>query len=474
MLRIYNTLTREIEEFYAAGGKKVSMYSCGPTVYDYIHIGNIRTFLFADVLRRWLEYSNYTVKQVMNITDVGHMLHDADTGADKVEEAATKEKISPQEITAKYTEYFFKTVKALNIEPAFAYPKATENVPQMIEIIKKLLKKGFAYEVDGDIYYDVEKFSKYGWLSGNLTAMLEAGYRVEVNSKKKNPLDFALWIKNPNHIMQWPSPWGNGYPGWHIECSAMSMRYLGEMLDIHTGGEDNKFPHHECEIAQSEGATGKEPFVRYWLHASHLLVDGKKMAKSDKNFYTLDDLVKKGYEPRVVRYALTSAHYREQQNFTFAALDSARSAIAKLDAVWSRLSEKNKPKTDKDPVDLDLLAMRARENFTAAMDDDLNVPKALGVLFDFVRDVNSGLDVGADGLKAAEKFINDAVFGVFGLELRNAAAETVPATVSELLNERETARRAKDYKKADEIRGKINLLGFEIDDGATGARVRKI
>jgi cysteinyl-tRNA synthetase len=413
----------------------------------------------------------------MNITDVGHMLHDADTGNDKVEEAAVKEKVSPQEITAKYTEYFFQTIKTLNIEPAFVYPKATENVPQMIEIIQKLLKKGIAYEAEGDIYYDVAKFKKYGSLSGNSLAKLEAGYRVEVNSKKKNPLDFALWIKNPNHIMQWPSPWGNGYPGWHIECSAMSMRYLGETIDIHTGGEDNKFPHHECEIAQSEGATGRT-FVRYWMHASHLLVDGQKMSKSLNNFYTLDDLVKKGYEPRVLRYALISAHYREQQNFTFAALDSARSAIAKLDAVWSRLSEKNKPTTNKDLVDLDLLVAEARENFTAAMDDDLNVPKALGVLFDFVRGVNSGLDAGAEGLKVAEKFINDTVFGVFGLELRNTVAETVPAAVAGLLKEREVARQNKDYKKADEIRDQIKTLGIKVVDSLDvdedGPRLRKI
>ncbi len=473
MLQIYNTLTREIEEFKTLNGKRVSMYNCGPTVYSYPHIGNLRACLFADTLRRYLEFSGFKVRQVMNITDVGHMQGDADTGTDKMEAAAAKEKIDPLAVARKYEKIFFEYINLLNCEPAYKYPRASEHVKEMIKIIASLLKNGYAYLSENDVYFDVTKFSAYGNLSGNTIAALEAGHRVEINSKKRNPADFALWIHNPNHLLQWDAPWSRGYPGWHIECSAMSMKYLGETIDLHTGAEDNKFPRHECEIAQSEGATGKK-FVRYWLHLSFLLVDGKKMAKSDNNFYTLDDLTKKGYEPRAVRFALISAHYREQQNFTFAALDAAKSAVSKLDAVWSRLSEKKVLSKNTEPTDLILLSDKAREGFIAAMDDDLGMPKALGILFEFIRDTNAALDKGATGQAAAKKLIKDVVFGVLGLELKNIAAEIVPAAVAELLKERIAARIAKDYKKADELRGQINSLGFEIEDGSAGARVKKI
>jgi cysteinyl-tRNA synthetase len=337
-LKIYNSYTRQVEEFKSQEEKKVKMYSCGPTVYDYVHIGNLRSFLFADVLRRTLEHNGFAVNQVMNLTDVGHMLNDAEAGNDKVEAAAAKEKTTPQEITKKYSEYFFATIKKLNIEPAAEYPKASDNVKEMQEIIKKLVLNGFAYAADGDIYFDISKFKKYGQLSGNTLEKLDAGSRVEINPKKRNPLDFALWISNDNHVMNWPfAPWSEkGYPGWHIECSAMAMRYLGETIDLHTGGEDNKFPHHECEIAQSECATGKI-FARYWAHSSFLLVDGKKMSKSLNNFYKVEDLEKRGYDAADIRFCLISAHYREQQNFTFESLAAAKKARARLGELYARL-----------------------------------------------------------------------------------------------------------------------------------------
>jgi len=282
MLKLYNSLTKQKEIFQSLAEEKkkkklVTMYTCGPTVYDYVHIGNLRSFLVADLLRRFLEFKGYKVKQVMNITDVGHMTSDAESGEDKMEAAARREKKDPWQIAEFFTKAFFADAQKINLKKAWKYPRATDHVKEMIKIIEKLVKNGYAYEVNGSVYFDLSKFSDWGKLSGNKLEDLIAGARVEVISEKKNPYDFALWIKNPAHIMQWDSPWGKGYPGWHIECSAMAMKYLGEMIDIHTGGEDNKFPHHESEIAQSEGATGKQ-FVRYWLHVKHLMVDGEKMS----------------------------------------------------------------------------------------------------------------------------------------------------------------------------------------------------
>jgi cysteinyl-tRNA synthetase len=291
----------------------------------------------------------------------------------------------------------------LNIEPAFKYPRASDHVDEMIKIIAALLDKGFAYKADGDIYFDISKFPKYGALSGNTIESLKAGARVEVNDKKKSPFDFALWINNPNHLLQWEAPWGNGYPGWHIECSAMSTKYLGETIDIHTGAEDNKFPHHEAEIAQTEGATGKQ-FVRYWMHAYHLLVDGQKMSKSLNNFYKLDDLLAKGYAPRAVRYALIASHYRDRQNFTLDSLAAAKSALEKIDNVAERLGEKtkNQEPISKNDANIKSIIDVAERDFYEAMDDDLNVPKALGALFVFVRELNAALDAGiAEPLKKA-------------------------------------------------------------------------
>ena len=478
MLKLFSSYTRKLEEFKPLDGKNVTMYSCGPTVYDYVHIGNLRSFLFADVLRRTLEHNGYTVKQVMNLTDVGHMLHDAEAGEDKVEVAAAKEGTTPQEITKKYIEYFEKTIKSLNIETAGEnHPKASEHVEEMKAIIVSLIEKGFAYVVGGDVYFDVRKFAKYGQLSGNTLDKLEAGARIEINDKKKDPLDFALWISNDNHVMNWESPWSKrGYPGWHIECSAMAMRYLGETLDIHTGGEDNKFPHHECEIAQSESATGKT-FANYWLHAAFMLVDGQKMSKSLNNFYKVEDLEAKGYEPRVIRYALISSHYREQKNFTFDSLDAAKSALEKIDNLAARLQKGERPLIDmeKGSVPVKPIIDAAMKDFDDAMNDDLNVPKALGVLFVFVRELNAALDAGVnDGEKnEALRALKTMIVSVLGLEIKEIFG-SIDVELQKLLDERETARKAKDFARADEIRKELGNRGYAIEDASTGARLKKI
>jgi cysteinyl-tRNA synthetase len=477
MLKLFNSYTRELEDFKPLHGKEVTMYNCGPTVYDFAHIGNLRTFLFADILRRTLEHDGYKVKQVMNITDVGHMLGDADVGEDKMEAAAKREKIDPLAVARKYEEQFMSDIKRLNIEPAFKYPRASDHVEEMIKIISVLLEKGFAYKADGDIYFDISKFSKYGALSGNTIEALKAGARVEVNDKKKSPFDFALWISNPNHLLQWEAPWGKGYPGWHIECSAMSTKYLGESIDIHTGAEDNKFPHHEAEIAQTEGATGKQ-FVHYWLHAAFLLVDGVKMSKSLGNFYRLDDLLAKGYTPREVRYAFISSHYRDSQNFTIGSLAAAKSALEKIDNVAVRLGERadDQESNFKNDTNVKSIIDVAERDFFDAMNDDLNVPRALGVLFIFIRELNSTLDAGVEGSmkKVALKALKIMVTDTLGLTIEKAEDVAIDSELEKLLADRETARIAKDYARADEIRKILKDRGYAIVDSVEETKLKKI
>ena len=322
MLKLYNTLTKQKEEFIPINPGKVGMYSCGPTVYSKVHIGNLRAYTTADILRRYLEYRGFEVRHIKNITDVGHLTEDdvaqGDSGDDKMEKAAKKEKKTPEEIARFYENYAKEIEKEINIEPAHYFPRATEHIPQMISIIETLIKKGIAYENNGNVFFDVTKFKDYGKLSGNTLEKLNIGARLnKPHPDKKNQWDFALWLKAPdNHIMKWDSPWSVGYPGWHIECSAMSMEYLGETFDIHTGGEDNIFPHHEAEIAQSESANGKK-FVNYWVHNRHLLFDGEKMSKSKGTFLTLEDIRKKGFDAQDLRIAFLSSQYNSQMNFTW-------------------------------------------------------------------------------------------------------------------------------------------------------------
>jgi cysteinyl-tRNA synthetase len=475
MLKLYNSLTKQKENFQPLAEEKnkkklVTMYTCGPTVYDYVHIGNLRSFLAADLLRRFLEFKGYKVKQVMNLTDVGHMTSDAEAGEDKMEAAARREKKDPWQIAEFFTKAFFVDVKKMNFLEAWKYPKATDHVKEMIKIIEKLIKNGYAYVANGSVYFDLSKFSGWGKLSGNKLEDLIAGARVEVISEKKNPYDFALWIKNPSHIMQWNSPWGKGYPGWHIECSAMSMKYLGETIDIHTGGEDNKFPHHESEIAQSEGATGKQ-FVRFWLHVKHLMVDGEKMSKSKNNFYTLAQITEKDYSPRALRYLLLTSHYRDSLNFTFDGLEAAKKNIAKIDEVWTKINE-TVPKSG-GSGNLVAAAEMAKKEFEAAFDDDLNISGALAVLFNFIRQINVGLASGVSKKElAAVKSTFQKIDGVLGFGLEKIKAEKIPEEIKKLLTEREQARGAKDWKRADEVRGEIEKLGFTVEDTAEGQKVK--
>jgi cysteinyl-tRNA synthetase len=387
-LHVTNTLTRRKEPFVPIESGKVRMYNCGPTVYGYAHIGNFASFLLADLLRRHLEYSGYEVLQVMNITDVGHLTEDnvADArGEDKLEKQAREEKKDPYQIARFYEDAFHEDRKALNLLPAAHYPRATEHIPEMLAMTDELIAAGLAYEAEGEVYFEIARFPRYGILSGNTVEQLIAGAggRVETDPKKRHPLDFALWKQDPKHLMQWDSRFGRGFPGWHIECSAMSRKYLGEEFDIHTGGEDNIFPHHECEIAQSSG--GKDRiFARYWLHRRHILVGGKKMAKSAGNFYTVRDLLAKGYGGREIRLALLGTHYRTNANFTLEGLDQARQTIGKLKEFLRNMEALPAAGAEGGAGEVAALAAESDRRFRAALDDDLNISLALAELLGFL------------------------------------------------------------------------------------------
>jgi len=466
MLSLHNTLTRKKEEFKPLQGNLVRMYHCGPTVYSHAHIGNFRAFVFADLLRRYLQYKGYSVLQVMNITDVGHMTTDADAGEDKLEVAAKREKKDPFQIARSYEQSFFEDVGALGILPAHHYPRATEHIPEMLEMVQKLFERGFAYKSGDAVYYDISKFPAYGLLSNNPLEKLQAGARIEINPDKRNPLDFALWKTDPKHIMKWNSLWGEGYPGWHLECSTMSMKYLGETFDIHTGGEDNIFPHHECEIAQSEGATGKK-FVNFWLHVRFLLVEGQKMAKSLGNFYTVKDILQKGYAGRALRYALLSTHYRAPLNFTFESLSASKAAITRLEDF--RLALQNASAETDDPR-IPPLLHSVKEKFEENLDDDLNISGALGALFEFVREVNRlspSQNQAREILAALAQF--DSILAILSPE-----EKSLDEQIANLVAAREEARRAKDFARADAIREEIRRLGYILEDTKSGIRWKKI
>jgi cysteinyl-tRNA synthetase len=464
-IRFYNTLTKKKEEFAPLEKGVVRMYNCGPTVYSYPHIGNFRSFTFADVLRRWLEYRGFEVRQVMNITDVGHITADADQGEDKMEAAARKEKKDPWAIAAHYTAIFHEIRAQLGFAPALAHPRATDHIAEMIALIEKLIAKGHAYVVGHNVYYSVATFPNYGRLSGNIAEDLEAGARIEPHPDKKDPRDFALWKHDPKHVMQWDSPWGRGFPGWHIECSAMSMKYLGETLDIHTGGEDNIFPHHECEIAQSEGATGK-PFCKYWMHARFLLVDGEKMSKSKGNFLTVEDVFAHGVTAPALRYALMSTHYRQQQNFTWEACDAAKQAVERLTEFRRRLSDAHGAAT-LDAVKT--VVEKARKDFERAMDDDLNVSEALGAMFTLVREVNR-LDPSPEAAAYARDQFDrlDTV-----LNVASAPPDVFSDEERKLLEARAAARTARNWAESDRLRKELEARGVLVEDTARGQRPRR-
>ncbi|MBI5362080.1 MAG: cysteine--tRNA ligase [Planctomycetes bacterium] len=462
---VYNSLTRTLEPFTTLEPRKVRMYNCGPTVYGRAHIGNMRAYLFADTLRRWLEYAGYDVKQVMNITDVGHLVDDADAGEDKIEAQARKEQRDPWEISRGWTELFFADLKKLGCKPAFVYPKASEHVTEMLEMIEGLVAKGFAYQVGGDVYFEVERFPAYGKLSGNRVEELDAGARIAVREEKKNPADFALWKSDPKHLMKWKSRYGpDGFPGWHIECSAMSRKHLGDQLDIHTGGEDNLFPHHECEIAQTEAFTGK-PFARYWMHTKFLQVDGGKMSKRLGNCYSIDDIEAKGFAPRQLRYCLIRGHYRTPLNFTWDILKESAAALANLDDLAARLRRMQTGVDASASSDdgLDDVA-RCKAKFENGMHEELNVPKALAALNE-LRGLALEKRLGASAAAAAFQFLRKAndVLGCIQVE-----EELLPADIEQEIAARQDARKRKDFKESDRIRDALLAQGIVLEDTPSG------
>lgn len=461
-LKVYNTLTRKKELFVPVKEGHVSMYSCGPTVYKYAHIGNLRAYIFMDELRRVLEYDGYKVKSVMNITDVGHLVSDGDDGEDKMTKSAKEERKTPLEIASFYTDCFMKDIKALNILKPTVCPKATDNIPEMIQIVKDLLDLGYAYETEDGIYFSVEKFPAYGKLSGINLAEQRHGARVEVNSFKKHPVDFALWKKaDANHIQQWDSPWGMGYPGWHIECTAMSKKYLGEVFDIHTGGVDHIPIHHENEIAQAECWLGKKA-VNYWMHSEFMLIDGGKMSKSLGNTYTVDDLVKKGYSPMDFRYFCLNVQYRQKINFTWEAMDGAKSAYGKL----CQLLLQHKNGTEQ--VDQQQLE-NYKQQFEQAINDDLNVPLAIGVLWTMLR----------NSPKSKQVYDMALVFDkIFALDFDKVKEEEkpqleIPEEVKLLVEQRKQARLNKNWAESDRLRDEIAALGYVVRDTAKGMEIDK-
>lgn len=475
MLKIYNTLTKQQEEFHPINPGKVGIYACGPTVYGYIHIGNIRAYLTADILRRYLTHRGYEVRLIKNITDVGHLTQDdiaqGDSGEDKIVAKAAAEKKTPEELARFYENYFKETEEKLNILPAHYYPRATEHIPHMIKMIAVLIAKGHAYEKNGNVFFDVTSFPDYGKLSGNTLAQLKVGARLERHPDKKNPWDFALWLKAPReHVMQWDSPWSRGYPGWHIECSAMSMEYLGDSFDIHTGGEDNIFPHHEAEIAQSECASGK-PFVRYWVHTRHLLVDGEKMSKSKGNFYTLEDVVAKGYTPMDLRLSMLLSHHAANMNFTWERMEQAKENRWTIERFTQRLASYAASATERDQEKIDVALVR--KEFENAMDDGLNTPFALSVLFTMITKGNVLMDekrlANADDVRA----VFDKMMFVFGMVIADTK-EPLPKDVLDLAAQRERARKEKDFSASDRLRDELRNRGYAVEDTPDGPVVRKI
>lgn len=469
-IKFFNTLTRKKEVFKPVRRREVRTYCCGPTVYWYAHIGNFRTFIFEDILRRVLGFNGFKVKHVMNITDVGHLTSDADTGEDKMEVGARREKKTVWEIAEFYTKAFFEDTERLNILKPTVICKATDHILDMIELIRKLEKKGYTYVIDSGVYFDTSKLKDYGKLTGmnfeKLNETLKAGARVEFNPQKKNITDFGLWLFSPKdkkRQMEWDSPWGVGFPGWHIECSIMSMKYLGETLDIHCGGTDHPPIHHTNEIAQSEAATGKK-FVNYWLHGA-FLVFGKtiKMAKSEGETITVQSLIEKGLDPLAFRYLCLTAHYRSELVFTWESLQAAQNALFTLREHMRRLSENLKRKRKKT-----LKAEEYTRKFLEAVNDDLNMPKALTIVWKLVRNEKEVSDRGKyELLQEFDK--------ILAIDLaREVTREKLPKKMEELIRKRETVRKKRDWETADKLREEIRKLGYLLEDTPEGVRWRKI
>lgn len=483
-LKIYNTPSAQKENFkplkanyvsmYSCGqyitialilknlSNYVSMYSCGPTVYDYAHIGNLRAYTFADLLRRYLEYKGYKVKHVMNITDLD----------DKTINASKKEGVSLKEYTERYAKLFFEDIELLNLKKAHVYPRVTEHIKEMVEMIKILIEKGYAYRKNSSIYYKISNFKEYGNLSKIDLSKVEIGASVDADEYEKEDVrDFALWKAKREGEPFWKTEIGEGRPGWHIECSAMSTKYLGPTIDIHTGGVDNIFPHHENSKAQSEAATGK-PFVRYWMHCEHLLVNNKKMSKSLGNIYTLRDLLKMGYNAKALRYLFISTHYRSKLNFTEKSMQNATNTLKKLNLFVERIRDF---KSDaKDNEEIQEMVNKTEKKFEEALDDDLNTPKAIAAIFKMIRKVNQAMNLNKISTTSARNIYKvmlkfDQVFGVLTIEEKGE----IPSEIELLIKEREKARKNKNFEKADEIRNKLINMGIILEDTKEGVKWRR-
>ncbi|HPI38354.1 MAG TPA: cysteine--tRNA ligase [Ignavibacteriaceae bacterium] len=466
-MKVYNTLTKQKEEFQPIKADEVKMYVCGPTVYDYFHIGNARSFIVSDLIRRYLQYKGYKVTFAMNLTDVD----------DKIIKKANESGNTPSEVAEKYIKAFFEDIENLKVRKADIYPKATGHIVEIIKFIQTLETNGFAYNKDGNVFYNVKKFQGYGKLSGKKIDELEIGARIEINDTKENPLDFALWKKAKEGEPYWESPWGKGRPGWHIECSAMSCKHLGESFDIHAGGNDLIFPHHENEIAQSEAATGKQ-FVKYWLHFGFLNINEEKMSKSLGNFLTAREILKK-YPAEAIRFFFFQTHYAGPLNFSFEMIEAAQKGLEKIQNLVDNVNQKLKvTSTDKTKFDFDF--SRYYTAFEEAMDDDFNSPRAIAVIFDFVKDVNKTIneapDLGIDFYQKVKEYLEktaDEVFGIISFEEKTSSSNLEHELIELLIKIRLNAKKEKNFQLSDSIRNELKSLGVILQDTKDSTSYKK-
>lgn len=480
MLKIFNSLSRKVEEFKPINPPQVQMYTCGQTVYDYTHIGHLRKYTGDDILRRVLTVNGFEVKHVQNVTDVGHLTSDADEGDDKLDKMAKERNMSVWEVAKFFEDYHYNSLDQLNVLRPNIVARATEHIKEQIKLIELLDKKGYIYKTEEAIYFDTSKFPEYGKLSGQKLEDKKQGARADVvtDPHKKHPADFALWFFTvghfKDHTMHWPSPWGEGFPGWHIECSAMSMEYLGNTIDVHTGGIDHIPVHHTNEIAQSEAATG-EKFVSFWVHHEFLMVDGEKMSKSKKNYYTIDDIKEKGFDPLALRYLFLTAHYRDHMNFTWESLQAAQNALNNLREeirTWEPISDSPDRGSDQSKeIDEDIW-----QKFLGAANNDLNTPQAVAVMWEMVRSghtTSRSINSEPMARKSATLLQMDKILG---LQLDDYLGKPlqIPAEVRKLVEEREEARNGKNFERSDELRDKIKNMGFEVEDSSTGPKIKKI
>jgi len=470
-LQLYNTLTRKKEEFKPLKDGAIKWYTCGPTVYDFCHLGHAKGYVSMDVIRRYLEWSGYKVKYVQNFTDVGHLTdNDNEAGEDKIEKRAKEKHVDPMSLVEEYINAYYEDFHALNVTDPDVAPRPTQEIKEIIEFVQGLIDKGVAYESNGSVYFDVNKFEDYGNLSGQKIDELKTGARVEVREEKRNPLDFALWIKaDPEHILKYESPWSVGYPGWHIECSVMAKKYLGETIDIHAGGNENIFPHNESEIAQSEALNGKT-FANYWLHWNMVKIDGVKMSKSKNNFTTIRELLKK-YDPMVVRLAIIKSHYRSPVEFNEKAFEDAKKNLNEIRNTIITL--KNVSSQKENSIDVMEWAKKIKGDFVEPMNDDFNTPWAFSNFLGWVGIINK--DLGRINKEQAREVL-DVLYSidkVLGLKLEDAEEETIPENVQELAEDREKARKEKNFELSDKIRVQIEELGYTVEDTEKGTQIRK-